>query len=189
MAEWQKATDEFKAVSTIGAEHYGLHRQITRDVKKLHGLFQALEAENVLSAAASDCTPRSQPTVSANVGDDKSSQPLPSGSIESTEVQSKPTYSVNAQANSVTEGATIFSLDQSTPYKNTDIEINEILLNCLCHNRGQRIFFLLSNMGPLLYTAAINVFFMTFLTDMGYYDMVICAYLQRYHSKQLCDRM
>jgi hypothetical protein len=30
---------------------------------------------------------------------------------------------------------------------------------------------------------------MTFLTDMGFYDMVICAYLQRYHSKQLCDRM
>ena len=177
VAAWQKASDEFKTVSDIGAEHYGLHRQITRDVTKLHGLFQALEADDVLSATTSECKPRSQPTVAANVGDGMSSLPIPPGLIESTEVTSKPNYSVNAEANSVTEGASVFSMDQSTPYKNTDIEINEIMMNCLIHDRGQRVFFLLSDMGPLLYTAAIYVFFMMFLTDMGFCDMVICAHL------------
>ena len=53
----------------------------------------------------------------------------------------------------------------------------------------ERVLLLLSDMGPLLYTGAINLLFALFLVDVGFYDMVIIAYLQRYHSKQLCDRM
>jgi len=48
---------------------------------------------------------------------------------------------------------------------------------------------LLSDMGPLNHTLALTVMFSMFLCDFGLYVMVVVAFLQRYHSKQLCDRM
>jgi hypothetical protein len=190
LADLTKAQEEFMEASSVGKEHYGLHQDITRDVKKLQGLFQALEAESATNgSASSECMPRSKSTVMANVFDDKTAQEIPTSHTTGTEVTSKFTLAVNCQGDMVTEGATLYSLDQSTLHKTTNIEINQVFLNCLCNNRGQRVLFLLSDMGPLLYTAAINMLCISFLTDMGFYDMVICAYLQRYHSKQLCDRM
>ena len=51
------------------------------------------------------------------------------------------------------------------------------------------MFVMISDMGPLNHNLAVTVLFSQFLCDIGLYDMVIVGYLQRLHSKQLCDRM
>ena len=216
MNEMRAALEE---AQDVGEEHRGLHYSISDEVRDVQGLFQALAAQVALTKqAASDAAAASQPAASSSssssssaaaatssllspmevrdentgtaiVMDDKSALPLPRCHTESTDVFSKQTFGVNAQANLVTEGGAIYSTAAATPFKNSNIEINQTFLNLVLHNKGERVLFLLSDMGPLLYTAAISLLFAMFLLDLGYYDMVVVAYLQRYHSKQLCDRL
>jgi len=132
--------------------------------------------------------PRSQDSIEAVVFDDKSAVLLPHKPNEETGVMSKLNCAVNGQCDLVKETGNMYVSDSSNAGKNNDHVLNELALNTVMSGTGARMLFLLSDMGPLNHLA-LTVMFSMFLRDFGLYDMVFVAFLKRYHSKQLCDRM
>lgn len=193
----EKVVKELAEAKAAGEEHIGTHYEIAHEVSKLTGLAQALAARHALECQArADAgqpvpvpTLRSVPTIEFNCFDDKTAASLPHKPEEETGVQQKLSIAINGQCDLVGESSEIYALDSSASNKNADHVVNECALSRVMGGTGARVLAMLSDMGPLNHNLALTVLFGQFLCDLGMYDMVITIFLQRYHSKQICDRM
>jgi len=204
------ASDEREVAAAAGEEHLGVHYEMADMVSRLQGLAQAFRARRALQQqqaassaaavgagggaagaekAAAAVAPRSQALIEVTVVDDKSAVDLPAKPQEETGVMSKISVGVNGQCSLTLGTGNIYCPDSSGSGKTSDSVLNECALDHLVNGSGARVFVMISDMGPLNHNLAVTVLFSQFLCDIGLYDMVIVGYLQRLHSKQLCDRM
>ena len=75
-----------------------------------------------------------------------------------------------------------------TAAQSTDSVIYEILLHIIEQYNGERYFHLTMDCGPLNRNAAIYIGLLLCLIFLNFFDIGIIMFLQRHHSKEICDR-
>ena len=80
-----------------------------------------------------------------------------------------------------------YLIDSTKSFKNTDVVINEMILNILERVEGQKIGIFLFDCGPLNHNAALAMALMQFFVDIGLFTCSVALFLQLHHSKQLAD--
>ena len=122
------------------------------------------------------------------VVDDKSSAVFPSVVQSASSDLHRYNAALNGQADGVNETMTAYVQNSTKSQKSTDSVIYEILLYIFERYNGERYFFLVMDCGPLNKNFAIYVGLLLALVYLGFFDIGIVMFLQRHHSKEICDR-
>jgi len=87
--------------------------------------------------------------------DDKSAANLPSVPHEHTSTLERMIVSLNGQADYIDQTMTAMLVDSTKSMKNTDVVLNEILINLLERLNGEKVIMFLFDCGPLNHNAAV----------------------------------
>lgn len=122
--------------------------------------------------------------------DAKSHAPLPHQTQAGTGNNHNTTIGINGEADLVDQTMTAWNLDSTVGGNaNANTIVNEVLLDTIYRSQGERVLVLIFDCCANNRNRVIAMGLAQLLHDLGFYDLVIVIFLQRYHSKQLADRM
>jgi hypothetical protein len=130
------------------------------------------------------------PGIKFNHVDAKSHVPVPHTPRAGTGVQSYVNIGVTGSADMLTEGVSLYLMDSTVGgNENTNTIINELMFDHFLNGKKSEVVLVLCfDCCKLNRTGAIAMGLAQFFVDTGMYEVVVVVFLQRYHSKQLCDR-
>jgi hypothetical protein len=122
--------------------------------------------------------------------DAKSHVPLPHTPRSGTGVLNYISIGLSGSASLVTEGMSAFLMDSTVGgNENTNTIINEVMFDTFINGKkSESVLILIFDCCKLNRTGAIAIGMAQFFVDTGMYRVVIVIFLQRYHSKHICDR-